>query len=96
MIDKVAKDANDERAAYLSGVGKNGDNLISILSIAGMFADKEVKAIFCLSGGFNSNTIFEYLDYDVIKNNPKPICGFSDSTSITNVIFEKTGVRSST
>ena len=28
-----------------------------------MFRDKEVKAIFCLSGGFNSNTTFEYLDY---------------------------------
>ena len=41
MIDKVARDANDERAAYLSGVGKHGDSLISILNIVGMFADKE-------------------------------------------------------
>ena len=47
-----------------------------------MFADKEVKLIFCVSGGFNSNATFEYLDYDLIKNNPKPLCGFSDSTSI--------------
>ena len=60
--------------------------------INAMFADKEVKAIFCLSGGFNSNTTFDYLDYEVIKNNPKPICGFSDSTSITNMIYKKTGV----
>ena len=57
-----------------------------------MFADDEVKMIFCVSGGFNSNTVFEYLDYDVIKNNPKPLCGFSDSTSIENVIYQKTGV----
>ena len=35
-----------------------------------MFADDEVKMIFCVSGGFNSNTVFEYLDYDVIKKNP--------------------------
>ncbi|MBE5950157.1 MAG: purine-binding chemotaxis protein CheW [Lachnospiraceae bacterium] len=41
MIDKGAKDANDERAVYLSGVGKNGDNLISILNIVGMFTEKE-------------------------------------------------------
>ncbi len=60
--------------------------------INSMFADKNVKAIFCLSGGFNSNTTFEYLDYDLIKQNPKPICGFSDSTSLTNVIYAKTGV----
>lgn len=57
-----------------------------------MFKDKEVKAIFCLSGGFNSNTTFEYLNYDIIKNNPKPLCGFSDSTSLENVIYAKTGV----
>ena len=57
-----------------------------------MFADEEVKMIFCVSGGFNSNTVFEYLDYDVIKKNPKPLCGFSDSTSIENVIYQKTGV----
>lgn len=57
-----------------------------------MFADKEVKLIFCVSGGFNSNTVFEYLDYDLIKNNPKPLCGFSDSTSLENIIYSKTGV----
>lgn len=57
-----------------------------------MFADKEVKMIFCVSGGFNSNTVFDYLDYELINNNPKPICGFSDSTSLENVIYSKTGV----
>ena len=57
-----------------------------------MFADKEVKMIFCVSGGFNSNTVFDYLDYELIKNNQKPICGFSDSTSLENVIYSKTGV----
>lgn len=57
-----------------------------------MFADKEVKAIFCLSGGFNASTTFEYLDYCLIKQNPKPLCGFSDATSIENAIYNKTGV----
>ena len=57
-----------------------------------MFKDKEVKMIFCVSGGFNSNSVFEYLDYDAIKANPKPLIGFSDSTSIENAIYAKTGV----
>lgn len=57
-----------------------------------MFDKIKVKAIFCLSGGFNSNTTFEYLNYNLIKRNPKPICGFSDSTSLTNVIYAKTGM----
>lgn len=54
-----------------------------------MFKDNEIKAIFCAKGGEDSNCCFEYLDYDAIKNNPKIICGFSDNTSILNVINEK-------
>ena len=57
-----------------------------------MFADKDVKMIWCAKGGNNSNSTFEYLDFDIIKNNPKIICGYSDITSITNIITEKTGL----
>ena len=60
--------------------------------INNMFADKEVKAIICVKGGEDSNTTFDYIDYEVIKNNPKIICGFSDITSITNCIYSKTGL----
>lgn len=57
-----------------------------------MFADKDVKMIWCAKGGENSNSTFEYLDYNLIKENPKIICGYSDITSITNMITEKTGL----
>lgn len=57
-----------------------------------MFRNKEIKMIWCAKGGENSNTIFEYLDYETIKQNPKIICGYSDITSITNMITEKTGM----
>lgn len=57
-----------------------------------MFADKEVKMIWCAKGGDNSNSTFEYLDYELIKNNPKIICGYSDITSLTNMITQKTGL----
>lgn len=57
-----------------------------------MFANTEIKAIFCVTGGANSNSTFEYIDYELIKQNPKILCGFSDSTSITNMITEKTGL----
>lgn len=57
-----------------------------------MFADKEVKMIWCAKGGENSNTTFEYLDYDLIGKNSKIICGYSDITSLTNIITQKTGL----
>ena len=57
-----------------------------------MFADKQVKMIWCAKGGANSNSTFEYINYEIIKQNPKIICGYSDITSLINMITEKTGL----
>lgn len=57
-----------------------------------MFEDKEVKAIFSACGGFNINSVFDYLDYELIKDNPKIVCGYSDATSLINGIYAKTGL----
>ncbi len=57
-----------------------------------MFRDSNVKMIWCAKGGENSNSIFEYLDFNLIKQNPKIICGYSDITSLTNIITERTGL----
>jgi len=56
------------------------------------FRDINVKAILTVVGGFNSNQLLKYLDYDLIKNNPKIICGYSDITALANAIFAKTGL----
>ena len=56
------------------------------------FADKNVKGIFTIIGGANSNQLLPYLDYDLIKNNPKFFCGFSDITALLNGIYAKTGL----
>lgn len=57
-----------------------------------MFADKNIKMIWFAKGGENCNSTFDYLKFDLIKENPKIICGFSDITSLTNVIADKTGL----
>ena len=56
------------------------------------FADKSVKAIMTIIGGANSNQLLKYLDYELIKNNPKIFCGFSDITALENAILAKTGM----
>ena len=56
------------------------------------FEDKNVKCILSAIGGFNVNQILDYIDFDLIKNNPKIICGFSDITALTNAITAKTGL----
>ena len=57
-----------------------------------MFRNKDVKMIWCAKGGNNSNSVFEYLDFELIKQNPKIICGYSDITSLTNIINARTGL----
>ncbi len=56
------------------------------------FKDKNVKAILTVIGGFNSNQILDYIDYDAIRENPKIFCGFSDITVLSNAIHAKTGL----
>ncbi len=41
-IDKVAANSNDDKAAFLAGVGKNGENLISLLNLHAVIIEKEV------------------------------------------------------
>jgi len=58
------------------------------------FSDKNVRAISTVIGGFNSNQLLRYIDWDLIKNNPKILCGFSDITALNNAILAKTGLVS--
>ena len=50
------------------------------------FLDKRVKAVMTIIGGFNTNQILPYLDYEVIKKNPKILCGFSDITALLDAV----------
>ena len=56
------------------------------------FKDQNVKAILTVIGGFNSNQLLSHIDYELIKNNPKILCGFSDITALSNAIYAKTGL----
>lgn len=46
------------------------------------FSDPEVKAIIASIGGDDSVRILPYLDKEIIKNNPKILMGFSDTTTL--------------
>lgn len=56
------------------------------------FANPQVKAILTTLGGYNSNQLLRYLDYDLIRDNPKVFCGYSDITALQNAIFARTGL----
>jgi muramoyltetrapeptide carboxypeptidase len=58
------------------------------------WADPAVAGILTVIGGFNSNELLPHLDWNLIGDNPKVFCGFSDITALQNAILAKTGLVS--
>lgn len=73
-----------KKTGYTSGSAKERAE-----DVNKMFANKNIKAIVCLNGGSTTNQILPYLDYNLIKNNPKIIIGYSDITSLLLAINKK-------
>ncbi len=63
-----------------------------IEDLHGAFADESIKAVFTVIGGFNSNQLLRYIDWGLIKDNPKILCGYSDVTVLSNAFLTKTGL----
>ena len=75
-----------ERYGYLAGTDKmRADELMEF------YKDPTVKAILTMRGGWGCARILDLLDYEVIRQNPKILMGFSDITSLVNAVYTKTG-----
>ena len=55
------------------------------------YQDDKVSFIIPITGGYNANQLLPYIDFGVIKSNPKIFCGYSDITVLNNAIYAKTG-----
>ena len=54
-----------------------------------LFLDKDIKMIFDISGGDLANEVLDFLDFNLIKENPKPFFGYSDLTVLINAIYSQ-------
>lgn len=75
------------RYGYLAG-----DDRQRASDINAMFADPSVAGISCYTGGWGTPRLLPYLDYDLIRRNPKVLIGYSDITGLLNAIHRKTGL----
>lgn len=75
-----------ENDSYFSGTGEE-----RAAALMEFYQDREIKAIFDISGGDIANEILDYLDFDIIRDNKKPFFGYSDLTTVINAIYAKTG-----
>ncbi|MDP2385928.1 MAG: LD-carboxypeptidase [Bacteroidota bacterium] len=76
-----------QKFGYFSGSDEFRANELNEL-----FANKKVKGIFSMKGGWGCARILDKLNYELIEKNPKVLIGFSDITTLLNVIYAKTGL----
>ena len=57
------------------------------------FRDPEIKAVFCAQGGDDTIRLLPYIDFDVLRGNPKIFTGFSDTT-VNHLMMYKAGLVS--
>ena len=83
---KLSKNIFDKNR-YLAGSDED-----KISELHRFFEDDEIKLILCARGGYGAIRLINKIDYDLIKANQKPFCGFSDVTALLLMIYKKTGV----
>lgn len=88
-LKPICSDYIYEKYSVFSGSGKErADALMKF------YLDDSIKAIFDISGGNVANEVLGYLDFEIIKKNPKPFFGYSDLTTVINAIYSKTEIPS--
>ena len=72
---------------YLAGTDE-----FKIMELERFFRDDRIKLILCARGGYGAIRLINKIDYNILKSNPKPFCGFSDVTALLLMIYRKTGI----
>ena len=75
---------------YRDKFGRGAKAQVRAEELMFFYKNKEIKAIFDISGGDIANEVLDYLDYDVIKRNYKPFFGYSDLTTVLNALGSQT------
>lgn len=69
-----------------------GINTEKLNAFHDLIKNPDIKAIIFSSGGNRAMHWVDDIDYDLVKSNPKIIMGFSDITSILNLVNARTGL----
>lgn len=72
---------------YLAGIDEE-----KLEDLHNFFLDPEIKAIFCLRGGYGSIRLINKINYELIKNNPKIFAGYSDITALCTMFLKRAGL----
>lgn len=73
---KLARNVH-KRWGFLAGSDR--DRAADIMQ---MFADRKVKGVLCVRGGYGTGRLLNLLDYSIVRKNPKVFAGYSDITAL--------------
>lgn len=76
-----------EQNCYLAGFDED-----KISELERFFEDPDIKLIIAARGGYGTIRLIGRINYEIIKNNPKPFCGYSDVTALLLMIYKKCGI----
>ncbi|MEW8979626.1 MAG: LD-carboxypeptidase [Symbiobacterium sp.] len=71
-----------------------GTREAQLADLYAMWADPEVKAIFCATGGITAITLVDGLEYDLVARRLKALIGMSDITVLQAALLSRTGLVS--
>jgi muramoyltetrapeptide carboxypeptidase len=83
---KWGKSVRSHRAQDVATVAERVDDLHT------MFRDSEVRAVFCIRGGYGASQLLANIDYELIRANPKIFIGYSDITALHLAIHKMSGL----
>lgn len=86
-LDPIVMPSCHMAHGYLAGPDKQRADDINTA-----FADKDIKGIFCLRGGYGTTRLLPMLDFEMVKSNPKIFIGYSDISSLHFNINQKSGL----
>ncbi len=73
---------------YMSGINDEEN----IKELEHFFTNSDINAIIAARGGYGTLRLINKINWDIIKNNPKIFAGYSDITTLINLIYKKTGL----
>ena len=66
----------------------SGEDEDKLKALSDLFQDPEIDIIMCARGGYGAIRLLNHIDYNLIKNNQKVFCGFSDVTALLLMIYK--------
>jgi len=82
-VGKYARGSN----GFLSGTDRE-----RLYDLHWAFRTRSIDAVWCVRGGYGASRLLPFVNYNLIKKNPKILVGYSDITALHIAIFQETGL----